>query len=580
MKSFKLLFSVPRLSDRFSNFLAFFGAIALFAAIAITVVLLAARKHQLYKEEIINEFRRSHVRTAENISLAIRNGIEKIADDLEAMGGLISFGQDDTPYSGFWRIYDDRNGGLLSFTVADSSGIIISGHPDTVRSFQSSHAQGKALLTQLDNRRISISSLKNASIDTTLKTLEIYVPIAGSDQNRTFLTAEINLEHLWSRAFRYDTADGIGAVCIWDDRGNILYHPDSNLNNKNIAQFDEICGDGKPDICENTYCFDRETIMMSLSRLKEGNSEYFINENTRDLIVFYPVKIYGSIFGVAYKSSKSQIMGPINADIRLTIIVVLGLFFLSALMVLVLAKNSRTRYRLREETKRADDMLDSARSNESIVASIPSPLAVLDNDLKVASVNRSFSRTFLVSRDLAVGKSLCEILNCRRIPACKLKNEPDANNSPPCQLKLMLSKKIDALHNQSSAFEIEIDRIHAGRETHSMLKVEIGDIESEYKGLPHQILVSILDITDQHKAESALKASEERYRSLYQNTPVMMHSIDSEGRIVNVNDKWLEVMGYDRSDVLNRRSIEFLTEESKKVAVEEILPDFFRTGYC
>jgi PAS domain S-box-containing protein len=62
--------------------------------------------------------------------------------------------------------------------------------------------------------------------------------------------------------------------------------------------------------------------------------------------------------------------------------------------------------------------------------------------------------------------------------------------------------------------------------------------------------------------------------------PAMMHSIDAEGRIVAVSQKWLDVMGYSEEEVLGRRSTEFMTEESCLHARENVLPEFFRTGSC
>jgi PAS domain S-box-containing protein len=91
-------------------------------------------------------------------------------------------------------------------------------------------------------------------------------------------------------------------------------------------------------------------------------------------------------------------------------------------------------------------------------------------------------------------------------------------------------------------------------------------------------MVVIADISERKRAEEALRESEERYRSLYGNTPVMMHSIDREGRLASVNNYWLEVMGYERSEVVGRRSTDFLTEASRRYATEVTLPEFFKTG--
>jgi PAS domain S-box-containing protein len=77
-----------------------------------------------------------------------------------------------------------------------------------------------------------------------------------------------------------------------------------------------------------------------------------------------------------------------------------------------------------------------------------------------------------------------------------------------------------------------------------------------------------------------LKVSEERYRHLYHDTPVMLHSIDQEGKLIDVSDYWLELLGYERNDVIGRKSTDFLTRESRRYAEEVVLPEYFRQGFC
>ncbi len=100
------------------------------------------------------------------------------------------------------------------------------------------------------------------------------------------------------------------------------------------------------------------------------------------------------------------------------------------------------------------------------------------------------------------------------------------------------------------------------------------------------ILVLILyqlgsrEITKRKKVEKELRLSEERYRHIYHKTPVMLHSIDTQGRIIRVSDHWVEVMGYKREEVIGKHLTRFFSPESKKYAINVIFPRFFSTGFC
>lgn len=74
--------------------------------------------------------------------------------------------------------------------------------------------------------------------------------------------------------------------------------------------------------------------------------------------------------------------------------------------------------------------------------------------------------------------------------------------------------------------------------------------------------------------------SEEGFHQLHKNAPVMFHSVDCNGRLVDVSNFWLQVMGYQRDEVIGRKSTDFLTEASRRYAEEVVLPEFFRTGFC
>lgn len=84
-----------------------------------------------------------------------------------------------------------------------------------------------------------------------------------------------------------------------------------------------------------------------------------------------------------------------------------------------------------------------------------------------------------------------------------------------------------------------------------------------------EILAGIAEcLADLIALRMALKANETATKErrgleeLYKHTPAMMHSIDHEGRIVQVSNHWLEILGYEREEVIGRKSIDFLTPDS------------------
>jgi PAS domain S-box-containing protein len=108
------------------------------------------------------------------------------------------------------------------------------------------------------------------------------------------------------------------------------------------------------------------------------------------------------------------------------------------------------------------------------------------------------------------------------------------------------------------------------------------DAEARYLDLVPQRIEEAVKrrkmLEDKRLAELALQESDARYRSLYEKTPAILHSINAEGRIIGVSDLWLETLGYERSEVLGRSPVDFMTEESGREASEVNLPKFFRTG--
>ena len=93
-------------------------------------------------------------------------------------------------------------------------------------------------------------------------------------------------------------------------------------------------------------------------------------------------------------------------------------------------------------------------------------------------------------------------------------------------------------------------------------------------------VVTFHDVTDARLAERRLRDSEARYRSLYNNTPVALYSVDTDGRLLSVSNHWLTLLGYRRDEVIGSRSVDLMTPESRRLALQAGIPDIRQHGYA
>ncbi len=118
-----------------------------------------------------------------------------------------------------------------------------------------------------------------------------------------------------------------------------------------------------------------------------------------------------------------------------------------------------------------------------------------------------------------------------------------------------LAEHFDVLHKVSRG---ELDARVSGEST--------GELLESLKKVTNETIESVSrEMNERKSAEESLRKSEERYRDLYQNAPDGYQSVGPDGTILEVNDTWVKMFGYDKEEVVEKMKItDLMTAEGLK----------------
>jgi two-component system, cell cycle sensor histidine kinase and response regulator CckA len=88
------------------------------------------------------------------------------------------------------------------------------------------------------------------------------------------------------------------------------------------------------------------------------------------------------------------------------------------------------------------------------------------------------------------------------------------------------------------------------------------------------MLVTLTNVTDAFLAKEALRNSEQRFRSLSENAPVIIFALDTDGAVTYLNPAWEKILGHGRKDFIGKPFIDLVADKSEWTranAIEQLI---------
>lgn len=160
-------------------------------------------------------------------------------------------------------------------------------------------------------------------------------------------------------------------------------------------------------------------------------------------------------------------------------------------------------------------------------------IVTISHDDKVVEWNGASERTFGYRRDEAIGRALTELI----IPA----EHVEAHRRG-------MQRYLETGEGPVLGRRLELEAIRADG---SVFPVELAISAMEVNGQPH-FTAYLRDVTEQTRARAAASESEQRLKATYEHAFAGIAEVSPEGRFLRVNERFCDLVGYSRDELLAR----------------------------
>jgi len=163
------------------------------------------------------------------------------------------------------------------------------------------------------------------------------------------------------------------------------------------------------------------------------------------------------------------------------------------------------------------------------IKSISDCVSITDMEDKILYVNNAFLKTYGYQEDELIGKHISIVRSDK--------------NSPEIVKQILAATKLGGWEGEL------INKRKDGSEFYVRLSTSV---VRDTKGTPIALIGVATDVTEQKKAEEALRNSEASYRGIINSVSEAIYIHDKDGRFIDVNDGAIKMYGYDREFFLGK----------------------------
>lgn len=256
--------------------------------------------------------------------------------------------------------------------------------------------------------------------------------------------------------------------------------------------------------------------------------------------------------------------------------------------------NEKLRAEIEERKQAQEQLRQSEEKYRNLIEMMNEAFCVQDEHGRITFVNDKHCEMLGFTREETIGKPVSDFLDPKSFQILKRQAEKHKAAKGGSYEVVYIGKngrRIPAIISERPIFDPSgqykggtavITDITRLKTTEAMLIRARDDLEKRIQERTADLAETneklLSEIAQRKQMEEALRRSEFRFRQIYDRAPVMMHSIDQNGIIRNVNAKWLQELGYSKEEAVGQR-IDFIMTPPSTQKLSTVLPQFWHKGH-